>query len=50
MICDIEFKKINKLNNVDNINRVYKSNFFLLIINFNENLKIDYFKINIKLI
>ena len=49
MICDIKFEKINKINNVDNINRVYKLIFFLLIINFNKILKIDYFKINIKL-
>ena len=40
---------MNKINNVNNINHVRKLKNSLLIIDFNENLRIDYFKINIKL-
>ena len=49
IIYNIKFEKMNKINDINNINRVYKSKNFSLMINFNENLKIDYFEINIKL-
>ena len=49
MIYNIKFEKMNEINNVNNINRVYKLKNFSLIINFNKNLRIDYFEINIKL-
>ena len=39
---------MNKINNVDNINRVYKLKNSSLIINFDKDFKIDYFEINIK--
>ena len=39
---------MNKINNVNNINYVYKPKKSSLIINFNKNLKINYFEINIK--
>ena len=48
VICDIKFEKMNKINNVDNTNRVRKSKNSLLIINSNKDLKINYFEINIK--
>ena len=50
MIYIIKFKKINKMKNIDIINRVRKLKSFSLKINFDKNLKIDYFEIKLKLI
>ena len=47
-ICVIRFLKIIKINNVKKIKRALKSKSSLLIINFNNDLKINYFKIKIK--
>ena len=41
--------KIIKINDVEEIRRVLKSKNSLLMINFNNNSKIDYFKIKMKL-
>ena len=43
------FENINKINSVNNINRAQKLKNFLLIINFNKDLRVDYLEINIKL-
>ena len=40
---------MNKINNINNTNHIYKSKNFSLMINFNENSKINYLEINIKL-
>ena len=45
----IRLLKIIKINDVEKIKRVLKSKSFSLIINFNNNSKIDYFEIRMKL-
>ena len=45
----IGFLKIIKINDIEEIKRALKSKRFSLIINFNNNSKIDYSKIRIKL-
>ena len=40
---------MNKINNVNNINRARKLKSSLLIINFNRDLRINYLEINIEL-
>ena len=48
-ICVIRLLKIIKINDVEEIKRTLKSKSFSLIINFNNNSKIDYFEIKMKL-
>ena len=45
----IKFLKMIKINDVEEIKRALKSNFFLLIINFDNDSKINYFEIKMKL-
>ena len=49
LICDIKFLKVIKINDVENIERALKSKSFSLIINFDNDSKIDYFEIRMKL-
>ena len=49
LICDAGLLKMIKINNVENIERVLKSKSFSLMINFDNDLKIDYFEIRMKL-
>ena len=49
LICDIRFLKIIKINNVENIKRILKSKIFSLTIDFNNDSRINYFEIKIKL-
>ena len=46
----IRFLKVIKINDIEKIKRVLKSKSSLLIINFNNNSKINYFEIRMKLI
>ena len=46
--CVIGFLEIIKINNVEEIKRVLKSKSFLLMINFDNNLRVDCFKIKMK--
>ena len=48
-ICVIKLLKMIKISDVEEIKRVLKSKNFSLIINFNNDSKIDYFEIKIKL-
>ena len=48
LICDIRLLKMIKINNVEDIKRVLKSKSSLLIINFDNDSKIDYFEIKMK--
>ena len=48
-ICVIKLLKIIKINDVGKIKRALKPKSSLLIINFDNNSKIDYFEIKIKL-
>ena len=50
LIYNVKLLKMIKINDVEDIERALKSKSFLLIINFNNNLKVDYFKIRMKLI
>ena len=45
----IRFLKMIKINDVEKIKRALKSKSFLLIINFDNDSKIDYFEIKMKL-
>ena len=45
----IKFLKMIKINDVEEIKRALKSKFFLLIINFDNDSKINYFEIKMKL-
>ena len=47
-ICVIRFLKIIKINDVEDIKRTLKSKSFSLIINFDNNSKINYFEIKMK--
>ena len=49
LTCDIRLLKIIEINDVEEIKRVLKSKRFSFVINFNNNSKIDYFKIKMKL-
>ena len=46
----IRFLKVIKINDIEKIKRVLKSKSSLLIINFNNDSKINYFEIRMKLI
>ena len=48
-ICVIKLLKIIKINDVEEIKRALKSKNFSLMINFNNNSKINYFEIKMKL-
>ena len=48
-ICVIKFLKMIKINDVGEIKRILKSKSFSLIINFNNDSKVDYFEIKMKL-
>ena len=48
LICDVRLLKIIKINDVEDIKRALKPKSFSLIINFNNDSKINYFKIKIK--
>ena len=47
-ICVIKILKMIEINDVKEIKRALKSKSFLLIINFNNNSKIDYLEIKMK--
>ena len=47
-ICVIKFLKMIKINDVEKIKRALKSKKSLLIINFNNDSKVNYLKIKIK--
>ena len=48
-ICVIRFIKMIEINDVEKINRALKLKSSLLMINFDNNSKVNYFKIRIKL-
>ena len=47
-IYNLKFLKMIKINDIKDIKRVLKPKSFLLIINFNNDLKINYFEIKMK--